>query len=229
MFRAELNPEPTEPRSIESPYERKFVKTRPSTPIKDEPTAPCTTTSKSEPRERFRTTPTPTQHRLEAPKQPFSPPPPPGPSPSRPPTPPSLPTRGPSPGPLLNPILGDEESLQGKEPPVFDGNRQETDRFLHELRLYQFVNTLHPIMTNPWQKVAHALTYVNGPNVYEWKRSAENWILSIPAPSAPNRTIYDDFEEEFVKSWTDTNEPCRAATELDKLRMQYDNIDEYIT
>ena len=83
-------------------------------------------------------------------------------------------------------------------------------------------------MINPWQKVAHALTYMNGPNVYEWKRSVENWILSIPAPSTPNKTIYDDFEEEFVKSWTDTNEPYRAAIELDKLRMQYDNIDEYI-
>ena len=84
-------------------------------------------------------------------------------------------------------------------------------------------------MTNPWQKVAHALTYVNGPNIYEWKRSVENWILSIPAPSAPNRTICDDFEEEFIESWTDTNEPYQVAADLDKLRMQHDNVDEYIT
>jgi hypothetical protein len=129
----------------------------------------------------------------------------------------------------MNPILGDEEFLQGKEPPVFDGNRQKTDHFLHELQLYQFVNALHPVMTNPWQKVAHALTYMNGPNVYEWKRSAENWILSIPAPSAPDRTVYDDFEGEFIESWTDTNEPYRAATELDKLQMQHDSVDKYIT
>ena len=84
-------------------------------------------------------------------------------------------------------------------------------------------------MTNPWRKVAHALTYVHGPNVYKWKRSAENWILTIPAPSTPNRTIYDDFEEEFIESWTDTNEPYRAATDLDKLRMEHDDVDEYIT
>ena len=91
------------------------------------------------------------------------------------------------------------------------------------------MNATHPIMMNPWQKVAHALTYVNGPNVYEWKRSVENWILSIPAPSTPNRTIYDDFEEEFIESWTDTNEPYRAAADLDKLQMQHDDVDEYIT
>ena len=83
-------------------------------------------------------------------------------------------------------------------------------------------------MMNPWQKVAHALTYVSGPNVYEWKQSAENWILSIPAPSAPNRTIYEDFEEEFIKSWTDTNESHRATAALDKLRMKDEKIDEYI-
>ena len=84
-------------------------------------------------------------------------------------------------------------------------------------------------MMNPWQKVAHALTYVNGLNGNEWKRSAENWILSIPAPSAPNKTIYEDFEEEFVESWTNTNEPHRAAAALNKLRMKNENIDEYIT
>ena len=84
-------------------------------------------------------------------------------------------------------------------------------------------------MANPWQKVAHALTYVSGPNVYKWKQSAENWILSIPAPFAPNRTTYDDFEEAFIESWTDTNEPYRAAVDLDKLQMQHNNVDEYIT
>ena len=91
------------------------------------------------------------------------------------------------------------------------------------------MNATHWVMTNPWQKVAHALTYVSGPNIYEWKQNVENWILSIPAPSAPTRTVYEDFEEGFIESWTDTNEPYRAAADLDKLRMQHDNVDEYIT
>ena len=151
-------------------------------------------------------------------QKPFGGPPPPAPPPG---LPPQLP-------PTPHPIQGDDESLQGREPFIFDGNRQKTDHFLHELRLYQFVNTTHPIMMNPWQKVAHTLTYVNGPNIYEWKRSAENWILSIPAPSAPNKTIYDDFEEGFIESWTDTNESYRAAAALDNLRMKNENVDEYI-
>ena len=237
MFRAEPNPEPTKPRPIESPYERKFVKMRPPTPTSEEPVLSSTATPKPKsitmplPTD---TTPPSTESRTSVGKplkRFLSPPPPRGPSPPRPLTPPSPPFRGPSPGAppqRPNPIQGDDEPLQGREPFVFDGNRQKTDLFIHELRLYQFTNATHPIMMNPWQKVAHALTYVSGPSIYEWKRSAENWILSIPAPSALNRTIYEDFEEEFIESWTDTNEPYRAATDLDKLRVQHDDIDEYI-
>ena len=208
MFRAEPNPEPTKPKLIESPYERKFVKTQPPTPVRGEPTPSLATT----PKLKATTTPLttdvvtpPTMSRTpmwRLSKRPPSPPPPRAPSPPRTPTPPSPPSRGPSPGPPLqqpNLIRGDDEPLQGKEPPIFKGDQQKTDHFLHELRLYQFVNAAHPVMMNPWQKVAHALTYVNGPNVYEWKRSAENWILSIPTPSTPGRTVYDDFEGEFIK------------------------------
>ena len=41
--------------------------------------------------------------------------------------------------------------------------------------------------------------------------------------------VYEDFEEEFIESWTDTNEPYRAAAALDELQMKDENIDEYIT
>ena len=84
-------------------------------------------------------------------------------------------------------------------------------------------------MTNPWQKTAHTLTYMDGPEVYEWKRDAEIWILSNPAPSDPVTTIYDDFKVTFIESWTDTNEPYHAAAELDQLWMEDSDIDTYIT
>ena len=168
----------------------------------------------------------PTQHQFGTttpnPKpssQPLRGPPPPAPPPG---PPPQLPWNP-------NPIGVNEEPLQGKEPPVFEGDRQRTNHFLHELCLYQFVNATHLVMMNPWQKAAHALTYVSGPNVYEWKRSAENWILFIPAPSAPNKTVYEDFEEEFIKSWTDTNESHCATVALDKLQMKDEKINKYIT
>jgi hypothetical protein len=42
-------------------------------------------------------------------------------------------------------------------------------------------------------------------------------------------TVYDNFEFAFIESWTDTNEPYRATTELDQLRMEDNDIDTYIT
>ena len=84
-------------------------------------------------------------------------------------------------------------------------------------------------MTDPYRKVAHALTYMEGPKVYEWKQDAEVWILSNPAPSDPQMTIYDNFEFAFIESWTDTNEPYHAAADLDRLRMEDNDIDTYIT
>ena len=178
MFRAEPTPEPTEPRPTESPYERKFVTTRLTTPIKDEPMlSPATTPKPSSStlpppaditslpsvsktlawklpkRDRFGTTPTPIQRHFKIPKRSPSPPPPRGPSPPQPSTPSSPSSRASSPGPLPphpNQIQGDEEFLQGQEPTVFDGDREKTDGFLHELRLYQFVNTTHVTTFSPF-------------------------------------------------------------------------------
>ena len=48
MFRTEPTPEPTKLRPTKSPYERKLVTTRPSTPIKDEPMLSPTMTLKLE-------------------------------------------------------------------------------------------------------------------------------------------------------------------------------------
>ena len=123
------------------------------------------------------------------------------------------------------PAEGHNDPLQGKEPLVFDENRLKTDEFLHELQLYQFVNELHPIMQNPWCKVVHTLTYLTEPNTYKWKQSVENWIMSIPVPTLPTHTIYDEFEEEFIQSWTNMNEPYHTAAELDKLCINHDDID----
>jgi hypothetical protein len=53
--------------------------------------------------------------------------------------------------------------------------------------------------------------------------------MSNPVPRPPFLTTYDEFEHDFIESWTDTNEPHRAATELSKLRMKNDDVDTYIT
>jgi hypothetical protein len=124
--------------------------------------------------------------------------------------PPLPPPQAPPPNPNIPQIPGggfDDDILQGKEPPLFDGNRLKTNMFIHELKLYQFVNATHLIMTDPACRVAHALTYLTGTEIYEWKRSMEIWIMSNPVPRPPYLTTYDKFEHDFIEAWTDTNEP----------------------
>jgi hypothetical protein len=57
----------------------------------------------------------------------------------------------------------------------------------------------------------------------------EIWIMSNPVPCPPYLTTYDKFKHDFIEVWTNTNEPHRAATELNKLRVKNDDIDTYIT
>jgi hypothetical protein len=57
----------------------------------------------------------------------------------------------------------------------------------------------------------------------------EIWILSNPVPRPPFLTTYDEFEHDFIEAWTDTNEPYRAAAELNKLCMKNDDVDTYVT
>jgi hypothetical protein len=45
---------------------------------------------------------------------------------------------------------------------------------MHELKLYQFLNATAPVMTDPYRKVAHALTFIQGSAIAEWKHSVEN-------------------------------------------------------
>jgi hypothetical protein len=68
-----------------------------------------------------------------------------------------------------------------------------------------------------------------GPEVYEWKRSMEIWIMSNPVPRPPYLTTYAEFKHNFIKAWTNANEPHCAAAELHKLRMKNDDVDTYIT
>jgi hypothetical protein len=76
--------------------------------------------------------------------------------------------RPPSPPAVAPPVAaapnppGGNGRLEGKEPTVFTGDRGKVDEFMHELKLYQFLNGVTPLMQDPYQKVAHVLTFIQG-------------------------------------------------------------------
>ena len=50
-----------------------------------------------------------------------------------------------------------------------------------------------------------------------------------PIPTPPHVDVWEEFEQDFVQDWDDTNAHYKAAAELDKLKMEGSNIDHYIT
>ena len=100
---------------------------------------------------------------------------------------------------------------------------------MHELKLYQFLNSNALIMNDPYRKVAHALTFIQGAAVAEWKCSVENWVMQRPIPTPPHVDVWEEFEQDFVQDWDDTNAHYKAAAELNKLKMEGSNINHYIT
>jgi hypothetical protein len=44
----------------------------------------------------------------------------------------------------------------------------------------------------------------------------------------PHVDVWDEFEQDFVQDWDDTNAHYKAVAELNKLKMEGSNIDHYI-
>ena len=119
--------------------------------------------------------------------------------------------------------------LEGKEPTIFSSDRARTNEFMHELKLYQFLNSNAPLMNNPYRKVAHALTFIQGAAVAEWKWSVENWVMRRPIPTPPHVDVWEEFKQDFIQDWDDMNAYYKATAKLNKLKMEGSNIDHYIT
>ena len=119
--------------------------------------------------------------------------------------------------------------LKGKEPTIFARDRAKADEFMHELKLYQFLNVNTSLMQDPYQKVAHALTFIQGAAVAEWKQSVEKWVMRRPILTPPHINAWEEFKQDFIQDWDNTNAHYKAATKLDKLKMEGSNIDHYIT
>ena len=59
-------------------------------------------------------------------------------------------------------------SLQGQPPEKFTGNRKKMKDWLKQFKLFTFVNFEKVAIVNPLQRIALALTYIQGEKVREW-------------------------------------------------------------
>jgi hypothetical protein len=84
-------------------------------------------------------------------------------------------------------------ALRGVPPSVFDGTRHKSEFFLREFKRYKRLNCTNDIMTNPYNRVIIALSYIKGPNIDTWVDAQETLldarVNANPQSQTPKKSI----------------------------------------
>src|SRR5712671_2560251 len=116
--------------------------------------------------------------------------------------------------------------MMGALPSIFAGDRMYADDFIDQLKAYIRLNRQVAGMGSYIQRVAFALTLIQGPLVAEWTRTMGEWmdprqpIDDIPA-------VWEQFLTEFATQSQDTQRQQHARAELKALRLKWPEIDQY--
>jgi len=78
------------------------------------------------------------------------------------------PAQSAAPAPQAGPIPNANGAMKGHAPEIFDGQRKNAAKFIRELGLWKICKIRNEAMTNPFQRVALALSYMKGPKVDDW-------------------------------------------------------------
>jgi len=117
--------------------------------------------------------------------------------------------------------------MMGALPAIFAGNREYADDFIEQLKGYIRLNQLVPRMNSFIQRVALALTLIQGPLVAEWHKNVGEWIDGL-TPNDDVPAVWDHFLDEFSTQFQDSQQSQRAMNKLKALKMKWPLIDEYI-
>jgi len=117
--------------------------------------------------------------------------------------------------------------MMGTLPAIFSGNREQADDFIEQLKGYIRLNRLVHGMNSYIQRVALALTLIQGPLVAEWHKNVGEWIDGL-TPNDDVPAVWDHFLDEFSTQFQDSQRSQRAMNELKALKMKWPLIDEYV-
>jgi len=100
------------------------------------------------------------------------------------------------------------------------------DDFIDQLKAYIRLNRQVAGMGSYIQRVAFALTLIQGPLVAEWTRTMGEWIDTLqPIDDIP--AVWEQFLTEFATQYQDTQRQQRARAELKALRLKWPEVDQY--
>jgi hypothetical protein len=81
----------------------------------------------------------------------------------------------------------------------------------------------------PIRKVSIALTLFQGQQVAAWVRNMGSWIDSLDVANDDIQEVWTTFVQEFNDHFSDSQLQQQARLELDKCKMWFPDIDQYIS
>jgi Ty3 transposon capsid-like protein len=116
----------------------------------------------------------------------------------------------------------------GNLPQVFNGDQKNARAFLDSILGYFRANARVPSLNSPMRKVSIALTLIQGTQVATWVRDMGAWIDSLDPVDDDIQFTWDTFIQEFTEHFTDSQDQQRARLDLDRCKMHFPEIDQYI-
>ena len=105
-------------------------------------------------------------------------------------------------------------ALKGNPPPVFNGDRSTTRKFINNFDLWKAINRQNDTMRKPFSRVVTLLTYMDGPLVDAWKEEQMHKL----------QEAMDDGAQETVASGT-----CAPQSQLQTRNSKTTRPWEHIT
>src|SRR5882757_2320800 len=124
-------------------------------------------------------------------------------------------------------------SLKGKVPETFDGDRTKTQEFINSFALFFMTNEENSHMKNPYKRCTYFLGLFSGEKVDDWVEDQTEILQNKTSRnsdpiSKTDETLWTDLLAAFHGAFAHTGKVEEARTNLDKLEMEGDLIDEYI-
>src|SRR6266576_6977561 len=89
-------------------------------------------------------------------------------------------------------------------------------------------------MKEPYSRVLMAMSFIKGPKIQDWvraqMRALDDKVDSLKRGlSESDETLWDEFQRDFVNSFTDTTMTQEAYNKLKNLKMTGDDLNMYIS
>jgi hypothetical protein len=124
---------------------------------------------------------------------------------------------------------GSGGKLQGKEPQIFTGDKNQSEEFQLKWDIYVALNHSVEIVQVAFTRAVMFLSYIKGPNVHEWVQSRVCWLVEQLTRGAlqSDKYLYWETHTAFQNTFTDTMTMQKAKNEIQNLKMKDGDVDGY--